>query len=238
MIYMKNKRSVIVYFLAVMNGFYPLLCLISYFFGYSVYLSFSVVYTLWLAVIFMYSNHFIKRNEEAEFSKSARICAAFLPLITAVNLGVYVFKHGSLPIALIMGVCLIFAAVIAEKVLESNKSKVLSVVSSGFICLIAVVLSFFAVSSSYLFTKRVEKFILSPDRTYYAEVVNIDQGALGGDTVVYVHRSRVTNLFFLSFNKIPQKVYIGEWGEYKTMLIEWKNENCLVIDSKEYDIEL
>lgn len=235
---MKNKRSVIVYFLAVINGLYPLLCLISYFFGYSVYLSFSVVYTLWLAVIFIYSNYFIKINEEAEFSKSARICAAFLPLITAVNLGVYVFEYGSLPIALIMGVCLIFAAVIAEKVLESNKSKVLSVVSSGFICLVAVVLSFFAVSSSYLFTKRVEKFILSPDRTYYAEVINVDQGALGGDTVVYVHRSRGTNLFFLSFNKIPQKVYIGEWGEYKTMQIEWKNENCLVIDSKEYDIEL
>lgn len=235
---MKNKRSIIVYFLAVINGFYPLLCLISYFFGYSVYLSFSVVYTLWLAVIFIYSNYFIERNEEAEFSKSARICAAFLPLITAVNLGVYVFKYGSLPIALIMGVCLIFAAVIAEKVIKGNMGKVLSVVSSGFICLIAVVLSFFAVSSSYLFTKRVEKFILSPDRTYYAEVINVDQGALGGDTVVYVHRSRGVNLFLLSFNKTPQEVYIGEWGEYKTMQIEWKNENCLVIDSKEYDIEL
>lgn len=235
---MKNKRSVIVYFLAVINGLYPLLCLISYLFGYSVYLSFSVVYTLWLAVIFIYSNYSIKKNEEAGFSKSARICAAILPLITAVNLGVYVFKYGSLTIALIMGVCLIFAAFIAEKVIKGNMGKVLSVVSSGFICLIAVVLSFFTVSSSYLFTKRVEKFILSPDRTYYAEVINIDQGALGGDTVVYVHRSRGVNLFLLSFNKIPQKVYIGEWGEYKTMQIEWKNENCLVIDSKEYDIEL
>lgn len=235
---MKNKQSAIVYFLAVINGLYPLLCLISYLFGYSVYLSFSVVYTLWLAVIFIYSNYFIKKNEEAEFSKSARICAAFLPLITAVNLGVYVFKYGSLPIALIMGVCLIFAAVIAEKVIKGNMGKVLSVVSSGFICLIAVVLSFFAVSSSYLFTKRVEKFILSPDRTYYAEVINVDQGALGGDTVVYVHRSRGVNLFFLSFNKIPQMVYIGEWGEYKTMQIEWKNENCLLINSEEYNIEI
>lgn len=233
---MKNKQSVIVYFLSAVNGLYPLLCLISYFFGYSVYLSFSVVYTLWLAVIFMYANHFIKKNEEAEFSKAARICAAFLPLITAINLAVYVFRYKSLPTALAMGVCLILAAVIAEKVLESNMGKVLSVVSSSIICLIVFILSFFAVSSSHLFMKKVEKHIVSPGRTYYAEVVNVDQGALGGETVVYVHRSRGINLFFLSFNKIPQTLYVGEWGEYKTMQIEWENENCLVIDSEEYNI--
>jgi hypothetical protein len=186
----------------------------------------------------MYANHFIKKNEEAEFSKAARICTAFLPLITAINLAVYVFRYKSLPIALAMGVCLILAAVIAEKVLESNMGKVLSVVSSSIICLIVFVLSFFAVSSSHLFMKKVEKHIVSPGRTYYAEVVNVDQGALGGETVVYVHRSRGINLFFLSFNKIPQTLYVGEWGEYKTMQIEWENENCLVIDSEEYNIAI
>ena len=232
----KNKRSVIIYFLAAINSLYPLLCLLSYFFGYLVYLSFSVVYALWLAVIFMYSNYFIKKNEETEFSESARICAAFLPLITAVNLGVYVYKYKSVPIALVMGICLIFAAVIAEKVLEGNKAKVLSVVSSGFICLIVFVFSLLVVSISYFSAERLENFIVSPDRTYYAGVVNVDQGALGGDTVVYVHRSRGINLFLLSFNKIPQTVYIGEWGEYKTMQIEWKNENCLLINSEEYNI--
>ena len=84
--------------------------------------------------------------------------------------------------------------------------------------------------------KKVEKHIVSPGRTYYAEVVNVDQGALGGETVVCVHRSKGINLFFLSFNKIPQTLYVGEWGEYKTMQIEWENEKCLVIDSEEYNI--
>ncbi len=234
----KNKRSVIIYFLAAINSLYPLLCLLSYFFGYLVYLSFSVVYALWLAVIFMYSNYFIKKNEETEFSESARICASFLPLITAVNFGVYVFKYKSVPIALVMSICLVFAAIIAEKVLDGNKGKVLSVVSSGFICLIVLVFSFFAVSSSYFSTESLENHIVSPDRTYYAEVINVDQGTFGGDTVVYVHRSRGLNLFFLSFNKLPQKVYVGEWGEFETMQIEWKNEKTLIIDGKEYSINI
>ncbi len=235
---MKNKQSIIVFVLVALNGFFPLLCLISYLLGYSVYLSMPVVYSLWLAVIFMYSNYFIKKNEEVEASKTTVVFAAVLPVVTAVNLAVFVFKSESLPIALIMGVCLIFAAVITEKVMEGNKAKVFSVISSAFICLLAVIFSFVIISSSYFLVKSVEKHVASPDRTYYAEVVNVDQGALGGDTVVYVHRSRGTNLFFISFNEIPQKVYVGEWGEYKTMQIEWKNEKILIIDGKEYNIDV
>ena len=234
----KNKRSIIIYFLSAINSLYPLLCLLSYFFGYSVYLPFSVVYALWLAVIFMYSNYFIKKNEETEFSKSARICAAFLPLITAVNLAVYVFRYESLSIALIMGVCLVFAAIIAEKIIRYNKGRVFSVVTSGFLCLVSVVFSLLIVFSSYFVKETCEKFLLSPNRTYYAEVIDIDQGALGGETVVCVHRSRGLNLFFLSFNKLPQKVYVGEWGEFETMQIEWKNEKTLIIDGKEYSINI
>ena len=234
----KNKRSVIIYFLSAINSLYPLLCLLSYFFGYSVYLPFSVVYALWLAVIFMYSNYFIKKNEETEFSESARICAAFLPLITAVNLAVYVFRYESLSIALIIGVCLVFAAIIAEKIIRYNKGRVFSAVTSGFLCLVSVVFSLLIVFSSYFVKETCEKFLLSPNRTYYAEVIDIDQGALGGETVVCVHRSRGLNLFFLSFNKLPQKVYVGEWGEFETMQIEWKNEKTLIIDGKEYSINI
>ena len=83
-----------------------------------------------------------------------------MPLITAVNFGVYVFKYKSVPIALVMGICLIFAAVIAEKVLEGNKAKVFSVVSSGFICLIVFVFSFLVVFTSYFSAERLENFIV------------------------------------------------------------------------------
>ena len=35
----------------------------------------------------------------------------------------------------------------------------------------------------------------------------------------------------------PQTVYIGEWGEFKNMRIYWKNDECLVINSMEYEID-
>lgn len=235
---MKNKQSIIVCFLTVINGFYPLLCLISYLFGYSVYTAFSHIYSLWLAVIFLYANHFIRKSEEEQVLKFERICAAFLPLITAVNFTVYVFKYESLSIALIMGVCLVFAAVIAEKILNSTKAKMFSVVTSGFLCFVSIIFSLLIVFSSCFSEKTLESHILSPNRTYYADVINVDQGALGGNTVVYVHRSRGVNLFLVSFLKNPQEIYVGEWGESETMQIEWKNENTLIIDGKEYVITI
>ena len=79
--------------------------------------------------------------------------------------------------------------------------------------------------------------IHSPDETYYAEIVDSDQGALGGDTIVYVYKSRKLNLFVMTISKTPKRVYLGEWKEYETMQIEWKSESCLLIDSEEYSIE-
>ena len=72
---------------------------------------------------------------------------------------------------------------------------------------------------------------------YYAEVIDSDQGALGGDTLVNVYKKGELNIFIFKIKKKPQRVYLGEWGEYKNMQIYWKNENCLIINSTEYKIE-
>lgn len=71
----------------------------------------------------------------------------------------------------------------------------------------------------------------SPDGTGYAEVIESDQGALGGDTVVRVYKS---NTLFKGRGEI---VYRGEWREYEDMEIFWKDDGTLVINDVEYAIE-
>lgn len=235
---MKNKLNITVTVLAVLNGFYPLFTLILYPFGYKVYIPFAFTYSLWLAVIFMYANYFIKKNEKTENSKATLILAPFLPAITAANLAVLLLNDKSPIIALVMGICLIFSAVITEKILKTTKTKVLSVISSGLICLFALIFSFATFLSSLFGVKTVKSVICSPERTYYAEVVEIDQGALGGETVVNVYRSKNIRAGLIGISKKPQEIYTGDWGEYKTMQIEWKNEKTLTVDGKEYSINI
>ena len=71
--------------------------------------------------------------------------------------------------------------------------------------------------------------LVSPQGTYTAKVINSDQGAMGGNTLVEVYKG---GLF--GREKKVDRVYTGPWGEYETMEIYWKNDHCLVINSVEY----
>lgn len=81
--------------------------------------------------------------------------------------------------------------------------------------------------------QRVE----SPSKQYYAQVVDRDQGALGGDTLVDVYERNGINMTFFQVKKKPQRVYVEEWGEYESMEVHWKNDKTLMMNSMEYTIE-
>lgn len=236
--FMKNKLNLTVYAHAFISGFLPLLSLILYLCGYSVSLANYNFFAICLAVVFVFSAYCISKKENIETSKTIKIIAVFLPLLSVFNLAVYVFKSKSATVALCMVICIICGAVIAEKIIECKKAKVISVISSGLISAFAVIFSFITVFFAQFGENTVVKVVNSPSRTYYAEVVDIDEGTFGGETVVYVYRSKNINLKFLCIMKTPQRVYTGDWGEYKTMQLEWESENCLVIDEKEYTVNI
>lgn len=72
----------------------------------------------------------------------------------------------------------------------------------------------------------------SPSGRYYAEVIDNDQGALGGNTYVNAVK-RVIKAPIFSITK-PKNVYEGTWADFKDMEISWKNDECLVINGREY----
>lgn len=95
----------------------------------------------------------------------------------------------------------------------------------------------------------VVKEVLSPDQNYVAEVVDDDQGALGGNTYVTVRWSgqqkQKKEIPVLVGKLVPgtlgangKTVYEGSWGEFETMDIKWKNNHILLIDGKEYIVDL
>lgn len=83
----------------------------------------------------------------------------------------------------------------------------------------------------------VVKTVGSPSGAYYAQVIDSDQGALGGDTLVDVYENKSFDTVIFRVFKKPQTVYFGDWGEAFDMQIHWKNDTCLVINGTEYEIE-
>ncbi len=97
--------------------------------------------------------------------------------------------------------------------------------------------SFIALVFGNISQNTVVQTVGSPSGKYYAQVIDSDQGALGGDTRVNVYQDHGTDMLLFKIKKKPQEVYFGDWGEFKSMQIYWKDDGCLVINSVEYEIE-
>ena len=227
---MKEKRLFLPHILIALSLFLPVATLIFYCFGYSVYLANYHLFSVISALVFIVSALVIsKKNIYCKIS-------AFLPMFSFINLAICLFKDRSVVALVCMIVCFICSAIIAEKACSSAKAKIASVITSAFLAVLIILVSIFCVGFGNFGQNTVVERIYSPEKTFYAEIIDSDQGALGGDTVVYVYKNSRLNLLVLTISKTPQRVYIGEWKEYESMQTEWKNENCLLINSKEYNI--
>ncbi len=118
--------------------------------------------------------------------------------------------------------------------------KLTTIIISGIITmpiLLFSCFSFLACIAGDFVKNTVVQTLDSPTGKYYAQVIDSDQGALGGDTIVYVYETKGLTTLLFTIQKKPQQVYFGDWGEYKNMQIHWKDDNCLVINSVEYEID-
>ena len=115
--------------------------------------------------------------------------------------------------------------------------KVISLVESGgWIALIALATLIVMVFGGLAGEETVVKTLTSPEGTYYAEVVDSDQGAMGGETYVQVYHPPIFSCFLFKVEDPPEVIYTGKWGAYKTMNIHWIDDHNLMVDGKLYRI--
>lgn len=79
--------------------------------------------------------------------------------------------------------------------------------------------------------------IESPDERYRALLVDVDQGALGGNTdVIIEHKQDVLNFGFFLLQK-KTLIYRTDWGAFEDMELVWKNEETILIDGKAFPVK-
>lgn len=173
----------------------------------------------------------------------------FLPLIlipvislVLIPFGYSVSFLGLFDLSVLASVIWILAAVtvsVSYLIIKSNISEALritGIITSSIFSALLIWFSVLIVFASQITENTVVGRILSPESTRFAEIVDSDQGAFGGNTVIYVKDTYKTNFLLFSIRK-NKRIYVGEWKEYENMQIEWKDENCLTINSDEYYVE-
>ncbi len=231
---MKKTAPALIWLLFLLTILYPAGVLITACFGYEFKLISISAYAIVTAVL---SVGVAVHDQDALESKVLQVLLAILAPLSLVNAVFYMFEYPK--IWVIAGV-LISAGCGFYLTVRHGKPRVLKGIALTLSALMVLPIGFI----SFLFLifgsiglNTVVQTVESPSGKYYAQVIDSDQGALGGDTLVDVHEKSGFNAILFRIEKKPQRVYSGGWGEFNDMQIDWKDDGCLIINSTEYQIQ-
>lgn len=134
--------------------------------------------------------------------------------------------------AVTVGCCVLLAV----RCREASVLKKVTLIAAGIVAVPACIIIVISLIVNGFGKTTVVRTVTSPDGSFCAEVIDHDEGALGGSTLVEVY-AKPFNAGAFRIGKRPETVYKGAWGEFETMEIYWKGEHCLVIDSVEHKVE-
>lgn len=232
-LHMKNTFSVLFYALLGLNLFYPAGTTVCAIFGLELELFSITVFSAATAVLSVMTVIYDFRSK----SETQNVVSVFTTPAAVVNMMFYLYGCVRLHIILFGFVSVGCCFFLTLKHGKPFALKTFSLVLSGLAAFIIFAISPLILIFGNFGVNTVEQVVESPGGGYYAEVINSDAGSLGGDTIVDVHKKGSLNLLLFKVSKRTQRVYVGEWGEFYDMEIYWKDEQCLVINSREYEIE-
>lgn len=231
------KRTILL--LSILLGMmliYPTLVITGWFCGFSVVLVLGNYSYVLSTAVFSVISIFLLTKKETVYTRAESVLTTLLFLFSAVHAFVYLLESKNFWVFLLAVIWVIFSGML---MLSFGKYGFLQGLTTG-VCLLLLfpmgVLSLFSLFP--IGRNLVVQTLPSPGGTYYAEVIDSDQGALGGDTIVEVHEpQKRVNLLLIELRKDPQLVYLGNWGEFQSMEIYWESEQVLVINGKPYELE-
>ena len=215
-----------------LNGLLPGGTLAALCFGHTVELFDYTVFAVITTVVSVLAVIAALVTKERTVSKSEGVLLALLPFFAAASWVLYLMRTNSTADAVCMVICFGCAIVLSVRLARPLTLQITGLVLAGLLAIPVGILSVLGPIGG----NTVVDTVASPDGTYYAEVVDSDQGALGGSTLVYVHEAKGLDLLVFKAAKTPNRVYMGQWGEYKDMEIYWKDDDSLIINGREYSV--
>lgn len=231
---MKKVTFGLMWLLFILTILYPASTLIAVCFGYAFRLTSVSAFSgimAFLSVCIIILNLVFKDVNE---SKLMRVLLSIITPLSLFNVILYTLECQKIFVvisAFVSAGCCCFLTV------KYGKPLALKIVALVLSCLMVLPINFFCFIALFFCQNTVVQTVESPSGKYYAQVIDSDQGALGGDTLVHVCEKSGINAIIFKIEKKPQRVYSGDWGEFENMQIYWKNDGCLVINSAEHEIE-
>lgn len=233
----EKYRSVLGCALFVLVAFPPFGALLAFCFGYQMELASVSAFVIVTAFLSVCLSVWSMKAGEAIAGGMVKVLFALLSPLSLINAAFCMIECSRIWVVTSAFVCIVCCLVLTVKHGKPLALKMIALVLSGLMILPVSFFGFMLLTFGNIGHNTVVKSVESPNGVYYAQVIDSDQGALGGDTLVDVYENKEINVLVFKLYKMPQHVYYGDWGEFENMEIHWKDDHCLVINSVEYEIE-
>jgi hypothetical protein len=233
---MKKTARIFAYILFVCSVLFPFILLVSECFDCTVELRNPTLISVVMAVISIITLDLCIAAKKPVGNQAISVILVLTAPLSVINSAFFIVKYESNLMLYSMAVYMLCCLLLA--IIYGNPAP-LQIIAVTVFCLILIPVglgTFFSLLFDWS-SNTVVQTVPSPKKYHYAEVIDHDEGALGGATIVKVHEPPKLDVIVFYISKKPQTVYYGDWGEFETMRIQWKTERCLVINSVEYDID-
>ncbi len=233
----RKAFAVIGWLLFFLTVFIPTCKIVTAFWGYEVTLRRALALAALTATTAVAAVVLAALSDRHKLGRVFSVMIPFLTPLSLVNALSYVGHMESPALALSMLIYVGCCVALAVQCYRPCVSAVIAIV----IAVLMIPLDVFGLMIGGVLVDFGENTVVtsavSPDGRYVAEVIDSDQGALGGNTIVEVRENAGFEAFFFSVRKRAERVYRGEWGEYKNMEIYWRNNYQLVVNSETYTFD-
>ena len=234
---MKKAISVLMCLLFALTILYPAGVIITGFIGYGFELIHVPAFAITLAALSVCTLTLDLIYKNTLENKLLQILLAILTPLSLINAAFYIFMCPQVEVIASLLVSAICCCGLTAKHGKPISLKIEALVLSVVMVLPLGFFTFLLLIFGSIGQDTVIKALESPSGQSYAQVIDSDQGALGGDTIVVVYEKSHIDLVLFKIEKKPQRVYLGNWGEFISMQIYWKDDHCLVINSVEYEVK-
>ncbi len=234
---MKKAASILMWLLFILTILYPSGVLMTSWFGYDFELMSISALAAIIAVLsagIVVCDCVYKNTLE---KKGVRILSAVILPFSLINAVLYIFACPKILVIAGVSISAGCCCYLTAEYGEPPALKKIALTLSGLMVLPIGFISFIFLIFGNIGQNTVVQTIESPSGKYYAQVIDSDQGALGGDTLVDVYEKSGIHTILFKMEKKPQRVYSGDWGEFNNMQIYWKDDERLIINSTEYKIQ-
>lgn len=224
----KDTPALLLFLLAFL---FPGTCLVSKLLGYTLLVHSGRLFAVLSTLLYGILGILLLHREEKTAGAVSAVLLSLCPFLNQSNVLLAIFYTEDFLVVFLFIPWTVLSVVIVSEYVDHKLLKVPFYVLSGFLALpILLFLPFIGFGARTTLACEI-----SPDAVYCAEVIDDDQGALGGSTQLVVYRfDQSFSIGSFEFRKSQKVLRSGPWGEFESL--SWQDSEHLTMNGKTYEI--